>query len=122
MIIHGKERKFMFTVQVALELAKICPEGNLERLGDVISNGDYTQSLPNIARFIVAMNMGYENAKKFENPNHEVDVITYEEVLNTDFNVVMQILDVAMAAYQNDSKREIKTQAAKGKGKKTETN
>ncbi len=119
MLIHGKERKFMFTVSVALELAKICPEGNLERLGEVLS-GDFTQSLPNIARFIVAMNMGYENAKKFEDPDHVVDVITYEEVLNTDFSVIMNVLDVAMAAYEGDSKREIKTEAAKTKGKKTE--
>lgn len=119
MTINGKERKFMFTVNTAIEVSQMCPDNNLERLEEVISGDDFTKSLPNIARFIVAMNHGYEMAAHFADPNHEIDVITMDEVLNCDFDIVMEVLDTAMSVYRSDSKREVKTEAATIKGKKT---
>lgn len=119
MIINGKERKFMFTVNTAIEISQMCPDNNLERLEEILSGDDFTKTLPNIARFIVAMNHGYEMAAHFTDPEHEIDVITMDELLNCDFNVIMEVLDNAMSVYKNDSKREVKTEAATTKGKKT---
>lgn len=121
MILHDKERRFKFTVNTAIEIAKICPDNNIERLGEVISGGDFTKTLPDICRFIIAMNHGYESAAKYEDPSHEIDVITMDELLNTEFEDIMKVLDAAMSVYENDSKREIKTEASKNsKGKKTQ--
>ena len=79
MKVNGREIKFLRTVNTNFDIADICPDHKLEKMDDLF-NDDTVQSLQNMIKFIQLMNKGYEEAKHYEDPSHEINIISEEEM------------------------------------------
>lgn len=112
MIIHGKERAFLMTVQASVDIAEMCPDGDLMRVREVLE-GPQTKSLRFIAKFIAALSRGYENNRKYEVPGYEPDPLTVDEILSMPFSEIMATEKEAMKAFFGSAKTEIEIKESK---------
>ena len=112
MLIHGKDRQFFLSVQASLEIAELCPDGDLARIREVLT-GNTTKAIRFIARFVAAMNRGYENNRKYEEPGYTPDPMTVDEVLTLSYAEMTALEDEALKAFYGDVKTEIETKELK---------
>lgn len=96
MIIHGKERNFLFTVAASEDIAGLCRGGDLENIGELFEKGTATDRINAIIDVVVILNKGYESAKVFEDPEHVPDVITKEELKAIPMNMLKEIEQEAL--------------------------
>ena len=66
MQVYGREVGFRFTVGASAKIADLCPDGDIERLGELL-DGSYGQVSRDTAAIVVALSEGYEQAQRFEN-------------------------------------------------------
>lgn len=69
MIIHGKERNFLFTVAASEDIAGLCRGGDLENIGELFEKGTATDRINAIIDVVVILNKGYESAKVLKTRN-----------------------------------------------------
>ena len=82
MVIHGKERGLLLTVGASVGIAELCPNGDMSRLGEVLSaENAYGEQVKTISKIIIEMNRGFEMSKKFSEPDYIPEIITEEELL-----------------------------------------
>ena len=111
MVVNGKERKFRLTVGAAAEISDLCPEGDLNRLDEVLSGVSTAKALRTAAKVIVALNKAYEES---ENPEAEKpDTLTVREVLALDIAVFQELEDEAVLAFNADKKTEVELEIPK---------
>lgn len=79
MKINGKERHFKLTVGAYFEIAKHCPNGNINQIDDML-NGDENKAFDFIIKMAVAMNNGYNQQCKYTGEEAEEDCLTYAEL------------------------------------------
>lgn len=102
MLLHGKERKFMLTVGASQEVAALCPDNDLKRIGDVMQ-GDYVTVTDNIMKLIVTLNKAYEEAQAYESPGYTPAPLTLEQ-LRTVTPAQLKVLEAeALAAFAADT-------------------
>ena len=98
MIIHGKERGFLCTVEAVEEISKICRDGNIENLLEVFEEGTVTDKINKIIDLVCALNKGYEKNKAFEEPGYTSDIITKEELKAVPIKMMTEIQNEALEA------------------------
>lgn len=98
MVIHGKERKFLCTVEAVEEISSICKDGNIENLMELFEEGTVTDKIGKIIDLVCALNKGYEKAKKFEEPGYTPDIITKEELKAIPIKMMTEIQNEALEA------------------------
>lgn len=83
MKIRGREIGFLNTVKTTAELAKLCPDGDVDRLFELFptDNKGIPSMLENGAKIIHILNEGYEMNKAFEEPGYEPKILTIEEIM-----------------------------------------
>lgn len=117
MIINGKERNFFLTVGASCAIAELCPDGDIANIGELFS-GRYSKNMTSLAKFIVAMNRGYEERMR---PDAEKpDVVTVRELMALTMDEFHQAEAEAIAAYTNDSKTTVETAEPRGSKKNNE--
>lgn len=115
MIINGKERNFFLTVGASCSIAELCPDGDIANIGKLFAGGRYSKNMTTIAKFIAAMNRGYEERM---NPGAEKpDVLTVRELMSLTMDEFTQAENEAFAAFNGDSKTTIETAEPKGSKK-----
>lgn len=112
MVIYGKERQFKATIGAMADIAKLCPGGDLNRLGEAFT-GSFAGLVDTMAAFIVALNKGYEDAMRFENPEKAQQPLTVEEVKSLTQSQMMQLQEAARLALSQDSKTEVEAEPLK---------
>lgn len=81
MIIHGREIGFLLTVGASCEIAEMCPNGDMKRLGELM-NPDKLADVQKVnAQIIHIMNKGYEEAQEFEQEGYKANPITVREMM-----------------------------------------
>lgn len=95
MIINGREIGFLRTVKATSDLAKLCPDGNIERLGDLF-NGDLPTTLETGAQIIHFLNEGYEMNKHFNDRSYQPNIISVEEIMYLDDVTFTELMHSAM--------------------------
>ena len=118
MIVHGKERSFLLTVQASVEIAEMCPGGDLARVREALE-GPQTKSLRFIAKFIAALSRGYESNRKYEEPGYEPDPLTVDEILSLPFTEVMAVEKEALRSFYGSTKTEIEVEDSSKKAEGT---
>ncbi len=98
MIIHGKERKFLCTVEAVEDISSICRDGNIENLMEVFEEGTVTDKIGKIIDLVLALNKGYEKSKAFEELGYVPDVITKEELKAVPIKMMTEIQNEAIEA------------------------
>lgn len=106
MIVHGKERSFLLTVQASVDIAEMCPGGDLGRIGEALE-GPTNKNLRFIAKFIAALSRGYESSRKYEEPGHEPDPLTVDEIMSMPFKEITALLSEAMTVFSEGTKTEV---------------
>lgn len=77
MEIFGNEYGFLLTVGASVEVAELCPGGDLGRIGEVLK-GRFSETIETVSRFAVAMAKGYDDAEAFAGHAIEHPPLTVE--------------------------------------------
>ena len=117
MIINGKERKFFLTVGASCAIAELCPDGDIAKIGELF-RGRYSKNMTSVAKFIAAMNRGYE--ERIHGDAEKPDVVTVRELMALTMEEFSQAESEAIAAYMANSKTTIETAEPKGSKKNNE--
>ena len=110
-----KELNFERTVWAERQLAKMCPNNDINRLEEVLSVDDFDQQMGAIERMIVIMNEAAERKAHFLDNSHEMDVVTIEYLDNLKETELMELSNLAFASFYEDAKGEIETTPKKEK-------
>lgn len=117
MEIHGRECGFMLTVGASVEISKLCPNGDMARIGEMFDGTNYAEMMDFVIKFAVALNKGYEENKAVNEDGYTERVLTEKELRALPPSALMDIQREAMAAFTRTAEPsvEVKTE------KKTET-
>lgn len=95
MIINGREIKFLRTVKATADMAKLCPDGDINRMGELFS-GNLPTTLETGAKIIHFLNEGYEMNKHFMDRSYQPQIIGVEEILYLDDQTFTELMKSAM--------------------------
>lgn len=98
MVVFGKERKFLCTVEATEEISNLCKDGNIANLTELFDGENLSEKLNNIVEIVRSLNKGYEKAKSFEEPGHLPDIITREEIKSLPFKTLVELEAEAIEA------------------------
>lgn len=120
MIINGKERNFFLTVGASCAIAELCPDGDIANIGKLFDGGRYSKNMTAIAKFIQAMNRGYE--ERLHPDAEKPDVVTVRELMALTMDEFNQAESEAIASYMADSKTTVETAEPRGSKKNEDEN
>lgn len=120
MIIHGRECGFRFTVRASLELAELCPEKDLSRVGELLDGKPYSEIVEVIMKMAIIFNKADEEAIAFAGGGKPGKIITQEEMLVMTSEEFATLQNEVLKAYGVDSARTVEVEPSKknGAGKK----
>lgn len=118
MKVFGKELKFRRTVGATCDIAEACPDGDISRLSEMVDANNISKSQKFIAKFIVAMNEGYERTKALNDPTYTPNPVTFEEIMCLDQDDLIDLVDEAMSAF-NEVKTTVTAVPKKNRARKT---
>lgn len=104
MLIHGREIGFAFTVGASAEVAKLCPNNDITRIGEVLGP-DFAKNVEISTTLILLLNDGHVGIEKLM--GREAERITREEIMlltPAEFNAVTAHIMQTMAG---DSRGEV---------------
>lgn len=115
MKLFDKEYGFKLTVGASAELAKACPEGDMNRLDEVL-DGAYSGTIDGASKFLLALSRGYEQARAFEEIGYKPQPLTEELIAAMDFDQFAEALREAGAAFRRDGAPTVEAESAKKNG------
>lgn len=110
MKIGNKEYGFRLTVGASVQIAKLCPNGDLSRISEAIGTQYGTQAEA-MAQVISALSNGYAAAENFA--GRKANRLSVEDVLSVDPNTFEALMKAAFAAFGNDVNGEIEVSGKK---------
>lgn len=113
MKIGNKEYGFRLTVGASVQIAKLCPDGDLARIGEAVGNG-YGEQAEAMAKMIVALNGGFVAAEAFE--GRDANRLTYEGVLSLSPATFAELSQEAFRSFIGDADGEIEVKTEKKAG------
>ena len=121
MEINGREIRFLRTVKATADIAKICPDGNIERLGELLG-GDLATTLETGAQIIHFLNEGYEMNQHFIDKSYQPQILSVDEILYLDDATFTELMKDAMNGIGNGAETTIEVEPTKKKETKEQTN
>lgn len=112
MQVYGREVGFRFTVGASAQIADLCPEGDIQRLGELL-DGQYGQVSRDTAAIVAALSEGYEQARRFEDPAYKPRPLSAEEVMSLRPAEFMELQKAAMAAWAADKETTVEVEPEK---------
>ena len=114
MEINGREIKFLRTVKATRDLAKLCPDGNIERLGELFQ-GDLPTTLETGAKIIHFLNEGYEMNRHFMDRSYQPQIIGVDEIMYLDDQTYAKLMQSAMEGLGVGAETTIEVEESKKK-------
>lgn len=118
MVINGRDIRFRRSVRATADLAEICPNKDISKLGELMAGGT-AQQMVTAAMLIHILNNAYEKHEHIVNPEYEANPISVDEIMDLDEVEFTALMTEAVAAFRMDGETDIATKPATGKGKKT---
>ena len=119
MKIFGEDYGFMLTIGASAEIAKLCPDGDISRMSEVIG-GNYADAVNFSAKFIVAMANGYDEKKRFDGEEVSHRPLTIDMVMALPGSIFTEVQAAALVAFGEDIKPSVETKPSKKKGSRTQ--
>lgn len=119
MQVYGREVGFRFTVGASAQISDLCPEGDIQRLGELL-DGQYGQVSRDTAAIIVALSEGHEQARRFEDPAYKPRPLSVAEVMSLRPAEFMELQKAAMAAWAADKATTVEVEPEKKESGKDE--
>lgn len=116
MKIFGEDYGFMLTVGASSEIADLCPDGDLTRMGELLQ-GTFSQTINFTAAFIEAMAKGFDDAKRFSGESVTHPPLTAEMVKALPGDLFKEVQAAALASFRGDTKTTVEVEPAKKKEK-----
>jgi hypothetical protein len=111
----GRKIGFKRTVGAVSDLARLAPDGNIERMGELFT-GDLSTTVESGAQFLSVLNKWYEKSLAFEIDGYKPDPIPADWFLMLDENVYSDLINEAMKQFLDDDK--VTVEAVEPKGSK----
>ena len=111
MNINGKEYGFKLTVGASVQIARLCPEGDISRIAEAVGKG-YGEQAETMAKLVVALNGGYVAAEEFE--GRKANRLTLDNVLSLTPTIFTELSQEAFKAFLGDAKGEIEIEKKAG--------
>ena len=111
----GKKIGFKRTVGAVTDLAKIAPDGRIDRLGEVFNEENLGLTLESGAKFLAILNKWYEKSLVFENKGYTPDPVPEEWFLSLDMDDFTALMNEAMKQFGIDDQTTIEAVEPKGK-------
>ncbi|MCQ2113348.1 MAG: hypothetical protein MJY95_08425 [Bacteroidaceae bacterium] len=112
MEIYGVERKFLMTVGASAEISEFCPDGDLDRLGELFEQS-YGKSTRATAKIIASLSRGYESFMKFQNPEYVQSPLTVEQIMSLEPKTYKLLVTEAMKAFTDSVETSVETEPSK---------
>lgn len=112
MIIFGKERGFRFTVGASVEIAEMCPDGDLTKIEKFLS-GKYGRVTRNGAKLIIELNKAYEMQRSFEDETYKPEPLTMAQLMALSAEQFTALMSEAMAAFEAGRKTTVEVEPSK---------
>lgn len=116
-----KNLEFARTTWANIQLARLCPHNDINKLGEIMETPDFALQMENIIKIICIFNEAFERKAHYENPEHEINPVTEEDLMNLDENELTELLNKAFEVFGLDAQTEIETVEKKKKGKNAES-
>lgn len=110
MKIGNREYGFRLTVGASIEIARLCPDGDLARIGEAVGKG-YGEQATTMAKVIVALNRGYVASEEFSGRN--AHSLTVDNVLSLSPSVFADLSAEALRAFMGDVEGELEVETEK---------
>ena len=112
---NGKKIGFKRTVGAVSDLAKISPDGDISRIGEIINEKNLGATVESSAQFLAILNKWYEKSLQFENKDYIPDPVPVEWFLMLDMEEFLDLLNDAMQQFTEDDKPTVEAVEPKGK-------
>lgn len=112
MKVFGHEYGFLLTVGAAADIGNLCPNGDIEKLGDAL-NGSFSRTIDTTIGIMVAMSKGYEYNRAFENPDYTPNPLTAEIIKALPQTAFSELEGEALKAFTASNERTVEVEAAK---------
>ena len=110
MTINNKDYGFKLTVGASVQIARLCPNGDLSRIGEAVG-GEYGNTVEAMCEIITALNNGFAASEEFE--GREANRIKKEELFSLSPSDFMEVQTEAMKAFGIDISGEIEVKSTK---------
>lgn len=115
---NGRTIGFKRTVGAVSDLAKLAPDGRVDRLGELFTEQNLGLTLESGAHFLAILNKWYEKSLVFENKGYTPDPISVDWFMSLDMDDFAELMNEAMKQFGIDD--EVTIEAVEPKGKKNE--
>ena len=112
---NGRKIGFKRTIGAVSDLAKLAPDGRLDRISGIFSESNLGITIESGAQFLAILNKWYEKSLVFENKDYVPDPIPVDWFMSLDMDVFMDLLNEAMNQFSEDDKPTIEAVELKGK-------
>lgn len=119
MKIFGEEYGFMLTVGASAAIADLCPDGDLNRMNEVLS-GRLSRTIDFTAEFIAVMAKGYDDARRYAGEEITHKPLTAEMVKALPSEAFQEVQSAALAAFREDTKTTVEVAPSKKEEKRQE--
>lgn len=114
MKIFGEDYGFMLTVGASAAIADLCPDGDLNRMGEVLQ-GKYSETIFFTAHYIEAMAKGFDDAKRYAGEEITHKPLTAEMVMALPSDVFKDVQAEALRAFKGDTETTVEVAPSKKK-------
>ena len=115
MKLGNREYGFVFTVGTSIEISKLCPNGDIEKMETVLNHGTFEQRMKLIATMAHSMSKAFENKKHKEDETYQPQPLTVEEIYDFSMTQFNDLVNEIMAVANEDKKPSIETEEIKTK-------
>lgn len=116
--IYGKEYGFMLTAGAAVEIAALCPDGDLDKLSEALNGKDTKETVEKQYRFAKILNDGYVEFERMM--GRDASQLDEKTMFQTPFGVYQKIKEAAFDALTRGLQGEIDAEPVDGKKQETE--
>ena len=113
---NGRKIGFKRTVGAVSELAKLAPDGRLDRMGELFNEKNMGITIESGAQFLAILNKWYEKSLVFEDKGYTPDPIPVDWFMSLDMDDFMGLMNDAMIQFGVDD--QVTIEAVEPKGKK----
>lgn len=119
MKIRGREIQFLRTVKTTSDIAKLCPDDDIEKIGELF-NGTVVKTIETGAKIIHYLNEGYEMNKHFEDPDYQPEIIGVDEIMYLDDKTFTALMKDAFESLNNGAETTVELEDTKKNTKNKE--
>lgn len=114
---YGFER----TVWANMELSKICPGHNIQKMDELLTQEDTVEQFNAMMNIVEIMNKAYIRKYSKLEPDKEYNAITKEEMLNLDEEELGNLTLIAMGKYKEDGEVTVVAEPKKDEAEETKS-